>query len=122
MESWIQEQEIQEWESARDQVSARLDLDAFQRQCDQLNKSHNDLVTRGRSIATEIEESDSGMFGGGAGGHTPHPAVARVEGVVERMEESKKRVEGVAGPRLLRLKESHQYHFIRQKSNKVWQV
>ena len=116
MESWTQEQENREWDSALNQMDAKIQLDAFQRQHDQIHKSHLDLIGMGRSISSEIDQSDRAMFG-------PlgriHPAVEGVESLVVRMVQACQRMEGVARPRLRQLKERHQYHVIKQKWSKV---
>lgn len=118
MESWVQELENREWEWAKNLLDAKLQLDAFQRQYNQINKSHTDLVGMGRGIAAEIDQSDAAMFGPGKAG-TTHPAVEVVEGVVLRMEDARARMVGVAEPRLQQLQQCYQLHSVKQKLTKV---
>lgn len=118
MESWTQEQENREWESTQSRIDAKLQLDAFQRQYDQISQSHLDLITKGRSLAVETEESDSLMFGRGPT-DSAHPATVKVEGVVSLMSQAHDKMEGVVNPRLQRLKEVHQFHSLKHKLFKV---
>ena len=100
-------------------MDARLQLDAFQRQYDQMNKSHLDLVEKGRGTASEIDQLDLTMFGGKETNGSTHPAVVKVEGVVAKMAHVWKAMEGVAGPLLQRLKDCHICHFIKQSTADV---
>lgn len=100
-------------------MDAKLQLDAFQRQHDQIHKSHLDLIGMGRSLSSEIDQSDRAMFGGLEGGQHVHPAVEGVESLVVRMVQACQKMEGVARPRLQQLKQRHLYHVIKQKWSKV---
>lgn len=101
-------------------MDAKLELDAFQRQHDQISKSHSDLIARGRNISLEIEQSDRATFDSPL--PHPHPAVVRVEGMVVRMVQARQRMEGVARPRLQTLKKCYQFHCLRLKTSKVSEV
>jgi hypothetical protein len=118
LESWVQEQENREWEWAKNQLDAKLQLDAFQRPYNKIIKSHADLVLMGRTVAAEVDQLDASMFGPVASNST-HPAAVMVEGVVTRMEEAREGMEVVAGPRLQQLQECYQLHALKQKLTKV---
>ena len=99
-------------------MDAKLQLDGFQRQHDQIHKSHLDLIGMGRSISSEIDQSYRGMFGELESGRV-HPAVEGVETLVVQMVQACQVMEGVARPCLQQLKQRHQYHIIKQKWSKV---
>lgn len=108
-----------EQEPALNKMDAKLQLDAFQRQYEQLSSSHNSLISSGRSVVSEMSQSDEAMFGPGAGGSSTHSAVTKVEGVVERMVGVYQRMEGVARPRLKQLQTCYQFYNLKQTCNKV---
>ena len=99
-------------------MDAQLKLDAFERQYNQFQSTHNELVTRGQSIAKQMDQSDSLMFGSGRTGPT-HPAVVCVEGVVGKLESSLSTMDRTAGPKLRLLMDCMQSHLLQQRANKV---
>lgn len=99
-------------------MDAQLQLDAFQRQYDQLVSSHDELVAMGRSVSKDIEQLDMEMFGSTATGHA-HPLTAKVEELIKKIDSSLETMLQVACPRLLQLKDCLQYHLLQQSANKV---
>ena len=100
-------------------MDAQLHLDAFQRQFDQLITSHNDLVTRGRSIAGELAQLDLVMFGTYGDGSTRHPAVLKVEVHVTKLEAACYKMKSVSKERMKKLKDCLQYFLLQQRATKV---
>jgi len=121
-DSWIQEQEGKDdGEGTKSQLDAKLELDAFNRQYDQIRKSRADLISKGRGIALEIEQLDVLFFGSEVQGHTPHPAGVRVEEKIARMVAASQRLEGVAQPHLQQLQKLYKFHSLKEKSSRVSQ-
>lgn len=104
-----------EW--AQSLVDATSQLDVFEEQHDQINKSHDDLVAMGRGIVAKIETSDSSMFGSTS--DPAHPVSITVEGMVSRMVECRDKMEGVVTSRLQQLQMCHHFHSLKQKVDTV---
>lgn len=97
-------------------MEATSQLNVFEEQHDQINKSHDDLVAMGRGIAAKIETSDSSMFGPS---DSAHPASTKVEGVVSGMVECRDKMEGVVTSRLQQLQMCRDFHSLKKTLNTV---
>ena len=113
--SWTQEQENWEWEPASNLIDAQLQLDAFQRQYNQFISSHDELVTRGQSVAKELAELDMLLFGETG----DHFAVKGVEVWVGQLEGACQRMRGVAGKKMEKLKSCLQFHVLQERATQV---
>ena len=121
MESWTREQKNDNWKPATTIIDAKLELDVFQKEYDGNHECQSNLVTQGRTAASEVCWLEERIFGNVKNDST-HPVVRDVEMTVGRMEEACAMMEGVVGPRLQRLRDCYQYHLIKQTAGQVCDV
>ena len=118
VELWIEDQDNDEWDHAPNIIEAKLRLDAFQKDYDQLYDAYQELVTRGRGVASNICQLEQVMFGDVESGHA-HPVVQSVEETLAEAGRVNDEMDGLASDQLQVLRDCYQYYRIKQTSSKV---